>query len=177
MAKKMSLKEVGDSFFCAEMETLVDKQPYISFVFMASIIEFIGKCYCRCKDGLPFQVSNTRYDYCKIIKELDSLKKYSFFNFKDSKGYNNYMYTELRCGMVHALLPKTKIKLSPTENELGDYTIGASELYSDIKNAWEEIMNIPEILQYVSETPAIEVYDNTSGGTASNGSVSASTIQ
>ena len=163
----MSLKDVGDSFFCAndDLERLVQNQPYMSFVIMSSLIEFIGKCYKR---RLDFQTQyKSKEDYFDVINNLESLKKYREFN---KEGQVNELYTLLRCGMLHALLPKEDMHLAPGSNDFNKKIIGASELYSDIKNAWVEVKTIPEILQYVRETSAIEVYDLTSDGTASNSS-------
>jgi len=171
----MSLKEVGDSFFNEDMENFIKRQPYMSFVILSGMIEFLGKCFSRRND---FQESNhSKGDYYDVINNLESLQKYKIFNEGDEKEKRNHMYKELRCGMVHALLPKTKIKLTSTDNELRNYTIGARELYSDIKNAWEEIYENDDIKTYIDNTIAIEVYDKVSDVTASNSSVSASTIQ
>ena len=46
----LSLKELGDSFFCDDMNDFVKKQPYMSFVIMSAMLEFLGKCYRQCSN-------------------------------------------------------------------------------------------------------------------------------
>lgn len=65
-------------------------------------------------------------------------------------------------------LPKEGIKLASGNNDLNNHIVGANELYTDIKNAWDEIKKDSDILNYINNTPAIDDHDGVSGCTASN---------
>lgn len=166
----MTIQEVGDSFFCDELKQLVDEKPYMAFVIMASILEFIGKCYHKHPDFQKRRKSKN--DYFVAINELESLEKYSVFNYPpDNNGQvpnNNYLYTNLRCGMVHAFLPEGDIILAPSENDLSKKIVGAQELYTDLHNAWEEIKQNADIASYLNENFALNVAGELSGSTSTN---------
>jgi hypothetical protein len=51
---------------------------------------------------------------------------------------------------------------------LNNHIVGANELYTDIKNAWDEIKKDSDILNYINNTPAIDDHDGVSSCTASN---------
>ena len=166
----MTIQEVGDSFFCKELEQLVDKKPYMAFVIMSSILEFKGKCYHKRRD---FQETGTsKNDYYDAINKLDSLKEYRILNNSSNNNgqdtNNNYLYTSLRCGMVHAFLPKVDIILAPSENDLSKKIVGAQELYTDLQKAWEEIKQIADIASYINENLALNVAGELSGSTSTN---------
>lgn len=165
---KMSLKEVGDSFFNEHVEKFIIEQPFLSFVILSSMIEFMGKCY-KCRKDFH-ESGHSKEDYYDAINNLQFLQKYIVFNYGDTKDKCNHMYKWLRCGMLHAFLPKEGIKLASGNNDLNNKIVGAKELYTDIKNAWDEIKKDSDILNYINNTTAIIVYDNTSGQTASDSS-------
>ena len=166
----MTIQEVGNSFFCNELGQLVDKKPYMAFVIMSSILEFIGKCYSKRPDFQ--QTGYSKNDYYDAINKLDSLEKYRVFNYPpDNNGQapnNNYLYTHLRCGMLHAFLPDGDIILAPSENDLSKKIVGARELYTDLQKAWEEIKQNAKIASSINGNLALNVAGELSGSTSTN---------
>lgn len=132
----INLKQLGDSFFNIDFERFIDSQPYMSFVVMAGIIEFMGKCIQKRSDFL--ESGHSEGDYYYVINNVTALSKYDKFNYnyknKSGKGMDsNYLYKVVRCGMVHAFIPKETIYLSDKDNDLSNKIVSAKELYSDLK--------------------------------------------
>lgn len=159
---KISIRELGDGFFCNAMEEFVKSQPYWAFIPMTAFIEFMGKCL---NNRLESKKNTSTKDFEDAMKcSKLGLKKY----LGKEEGEDNYpidLYHWLRCGMVHSLMPSGKIKLAPEENDLDNCVIGAANLYGDIKKAWEELKKADEFKQM--ENPGIEIIvtDGLSGTT------------
>ena len=166
----MNYKELGDSFFCGQLEELVDNSPYLSFVLLSSILEFMGHCY-RSGQGSK---NNTRGIFLNLINNVKALEEYKKLNFpaydpRSGKDIdNNYLYKYLRCGMLHEMIPKKDIVLSPDKNDMSQKTVGARNLYEDMKKAWDELKSSPNILSYMEKTDALNVDDELSGSTISS---------
>lgn len=155
--------DIGDNFFNSCSRSFIKKNPYISFILLSSFIEFLGKCMERRKD---FQEDkHSKKDYYNVINSLQSLIAYKKFN-DNSKRNSNYLYTHLRCGMLHALLPKDNLILSSSSNDINNNIIGAEELYSDLKKAWEELKKDPNLQSYLNSNQLV-VKDNLTGSTTS----------
>lgn len=130
----MTIKELGDSFFCEKVEKVIDDIPYLSFVVLSVILEFIAKC--RLSNFETDTRGKTKNNYNDAINKIEALKKYRYLS--DCKCD---LYTSLRCPMVHSCTPKDDIILSPDKNDLENKTIGAKELYGDLRLAWKEILD------------------------------------
>ena len=170
----MNLKEIGDSFFCDKLKEFVDKSPYLSFVLLSAILEFIGTCYRKGKGSKD----NTRTIFYDLINNVVAFEDYKQLNYQtkieDKKSGteividNNYLYKYLRCGMLHEVIPKEDIVLCPDRNDLTKRIIGAKNLYEDIEKAWHELKSSPEVSKYIENTDALTVFDEFSGSTASS---------
>ena len=76
------------------MEEIVNNRPYHAFALLAIFIEVLGKCL----SGRDWQESGkSKDDFNLALTSFLSLQKYK--QLID-------LYHNLRCGMVHALLPK-----------------------------------------------------------------------
>lgn len=164
----INLKQLGDSFFNIDFERFIDSQPYMSFVVMAGIIEFMGKCIQKRSDF--HKSGHSEKDFSSVFEIVTSLNKYQKLNKNDkaksSKDKDcNYLYKAVRCGMVHAFIPKENIYLSDKDNDLSNSIVGAKELYSDLKNAWKEICMRTDVKDYLSKKEAIQIQGNVSGST------------
>ena len=166
----MNYKELGDSFFCDQLENLVDDSPYLAFVLLSGILEFMGNCY-RAGQGSK---NDTRKIFYDLINNVNALADYRMLNYQSqdpSSGKdldNNGLYKYLRCGMLHELIPKNEIVLCPDINDISQRMIGAKNLYEDMKRAWDELKSIPYVLSYMEKTDALNVVDGFSGFTASS---------
>ena len=161
----MNLKEVGDSLFCDQLKGIVDQSPYLAFILLSAILEFMGNCNKRGR-GSKYSTKEIFFD---LINNSEALKDYKKLNFRNDKNENNnYLYKYLRCGILHEVLPKGDIVLCPDRNDLSGTkkTIGAKNLYEDMKKAWEELKSSSEISSYLEETDAVCVIDEFSGSTA-----------
>ena len=79
---------------------------YLSFIVMSSAIEFLGACL----DTKDFHIDHrSRMRFELAIKSLGAFSRYSSFISGGGSGYD--LFAELRCGMVHAALPKSKVEL------------------------------------------------------------------
>lgn len=162
----MNLKELGDSLFCEQLNDIVDKSPYLSFIILSAILEFMGNCYLRGQGPKD----STRKIFFNLINNTEALKAYKVLNFKNDKNEdNNYLYKYLRCGMLHEVLPKEDIVLCPDRNDLSNSgkTVGAKNLYEDMKKAWEELKLLPDVSSYIESTEALKVIGELSGSTHS----------
>lgn len=126
--KQIDIIELGNSLFNKDFEDFIDRQPYMAFVIMSAMLEFLAKC--------SKHVFNRNLKHNEIINEIKNikvLKKYTQMKFV--KGED--IYSVLRCGMVHSLIPDQGIKLTKDTNDLCNMTIGANEFYADLNKAWQ----------------------------------------
>ena len=158
----MNLRELGDSFFCDNMKKFVSDEPYMSFVIMSAIVEFIGKCM-KCREDFSMK-GCSKQDFCHAINNLEELSKYKVFNTENS----NHLYDHLRCGMVHSMIPQSDVVLSDSSNNLKEKIVGAKDFYSDLQRAWEEIQQNNSIGAYLSKKKAVDINNNLTGSTLSN---------
>lgn len=166
----MNLKDIGNSFFCDQLEKFVSESPYLAFVLLSSLLEFMGNCYQKSQGSK----NTTREIFFNLINNNEALKEYRRFNYKvkDQKSGididNNYLYKYLRCGMLHELLPKEDIVLCPDRNDLSQKVIGAKNLYEDMKRAWDELKSLSDVSSYMESTDVLIVFDAFSGSTTSS---------
>ena len=141
MKKDISLQNFINKFIIDDIKPIVNSQAYLAFVLLSAAIEFLGKCLSKADD---WQTSGeSEYDFCNAIQTYPSLNKYKvkFGESTTVKGHNNVyknkLYKELRCAMVHALQPSSKIILRGERNDLENNIIGCQELYEDVVAACE----------------------------------------
>ncbi|MEQ1732540.1 MAG: hypothetical protein ABL940_02650 [Bacteroidia bacterium] len=138
-----------------ELKAVVKISPWLGATCIANGIEFLGKCI----DTENPTNWNTR-DFSKknfnaAIDKLTSLSKY--------RNCRVNLYTEFRCGLVHASVPGCKITLSDkTESHTNLATspinLNVNDLYNDFKNACEEVINMEfENIPNKMNTPFIYV--------------------
>ncbi|MCR4612500.1 MAG: hypothetical protein K5778_00700 [Bacteroidaceae bacterium] len=168
---KQSLLDIGNSFFeNDDVKQFITNNPYMGFVLMSAMIEFLGKCSLQQK---TFSDSaHSEEDFLRAIKDILPLQKYKKWNIKIKlkKGKNkttekttNKLYSALRCGMLHSLLPKEGILLAPKSTELDKNIVGAVDLYNDLKDAWSELLQRKPVDVFLETTPSIVVENGVSG--------------
>jgi hypothetical protein len=170
----MNLKEIGDSFFCYQLKEFVESNPYLAFVLLSAILEYMGNCN-RMGQGSKDETRTIFYD---LINNVEAFRDYRQLNYQinivDKKNGtqkiidNNYLYKYLRCGMLHEMIPKKEIVLCPDRNNLSQKVIGAKNLYEDMEKAWDELKSSSEVSKYMESTDALTVFDEISGSTASS---------
>lgn len=170
----MNLKEIGDSFFCNHLEEIVDRSPYLSFVLLSAILEFLGTCN-RIGKGSKDDTRTIFYDLINNIVAFEDYKQLNYqVKLEDKKSGtekvidNNYLYKYLRCGMLHEMIPQKEIVLCPDRNNLSQKVIGAKNLFEDMQKAWVELKSLPEVSKYIESTDALTVFDEFSGSTTSS---------
>jgi hypothetical protein len=97
---------------------------YLSFIVMSSAIEFLGACIDpNSNTPVDFHAWKPSGERFKLaINKLNAFERYRDFL---GAGKNKIdLYVELRCGMIHAVLPKSHVELT----ERIDPIIGKSHL-------------------------------------------------
>lgn len=88
-----------------EYKDIVDRHAYLSFTLIAIGIEFLGKCMLsQHKDWNRISPDKAFNEGLKLLVAVD--KKYGQLSLKN----------ELRNGLAHTLMPKSKIVFSETKN-------------------------------------------------------------
>ena len=128
-----------------ELDAVVKTSPWLGFICMSSGIEFLGKCIDTDNqtDWNAERVSSKNFN--DAIKKLDALSKYRPLLSRP----NFNLYSEFRCGLVHACAPKGNISLSHGTQEMANLVernniinFNADELFVDFKAACEEVINM-----------------------------------
>jgi hypothetical protein len=122
------------------MGKLIHTNPYISFILMGIEIEFLGKCNdtTLAEWNIP---NRSNKDFGNAIKNIPSLQKYIPYL------TSHQMYDSFRCGLAHALSPKSPITLSSKEEmkhlleHNGRLNFRVEDFYEDFKNACTYIIN------------------------------------
>lgn len=138
-----------------ELEDIVNNHPYFAFALLAIIIEVFGKCY---DSNLDWQHRDSARNAFKLgIDKCSSLTKYKAIG-------SDVIYTTLRCGLLHAFLPKDGILLAEDKNDLKNNIIGCKSLYQDIIKAWEQLKTDPNIQNKLTNQ-VIEIRNTITGTT------------
>lgn len=160
---KLTIEQVGDSFFCDEMRNLVQKQPYLSFLPMGAFLEFIAKV--KANEVLSKRHDSSGQLYYNAINTINALYKYK--KLSDHTNKKSLLYSALRCGMVHCFIPKQDITLCADRNNLNCNVIGAQEFYEDLAEAWKELKRDMKFKQELAKN-SLYVVDSYSASTESN---------
>jgi len=128
----MKPKEFIEHVLINEIKDVVDRHPYLSFLLISVGIEFLGKCLLVEKQNWnkikPEKAFNKGLELmCNVDPE------YSTINLKD----------ELRNGLAHTFMPKSKIALSEIKhgarnfqkNNSGQTILVAEIFYRDFVKA------------------------------------------
>lgn len=121
-----------------DVDAIRSHYPYISAVILSIVIEILGKCLLE--TSLSDKSTETDKCFKEAIDKCASLKKYSVLDYKEGTKLKNKLYTFLRCGLAHSLTTGS-LKLKDDKNDLNNNVIGCAELFSDVKSAWEQIVN------------------------------------
>ncbi|MBC8146983.1 MAG: hypothetical protein H8E98_03225 [Bacteroidetes bacterium] len=134
-------KDFIKSVLVDEVDSMIEKHPYISFIIMGIGIEFLGKCIDTSLNDWNVPGRSKR-DFEKAINDIPSLQKYSTYLSTFD------LYGSFRCGLAHAVSPKYKITLS-SKDEMGHLVQGTGRLnlkvedfYADFKSAGEYVISL-----------------------------------
>ena len=160
MCRILSVREFIQETLIEECGAIVngkEKHDYLSFLFIACGIEFLGRC-----------VLNKAWDdndntKCNFISGL-SLFPDSYQNVSET------LYGGLRCGICHALLPQKGINVSSTEHQNLNSTpmlLNIHTFYRDFKNACESLLNGEAYQEKLSES-FISIFNGSTTGETKN---------
>lgn len=128
-----------------ELVDVVKASPWLGFICISSGIEFLGKCLDTDYPTNWNQSGQSRKNFKEAIEKLNALSKYRQLLSRP----NFDLYSEFRCGLVHACAPKDNVSLSHGTEEKptiitqsGEINFNADELYNDFKIACEEVINM-----------------------------------
>lgn len=172
--QQYTVEQFIDQFVFSDTKTILKSNPYQAFALLSIGLEMLGKCFCK---GPWANSPSSETDLYTAIQNCPELQKYQVLNYikttKKSTKNTNYLYSMLRCGMVHSFMPDKALVLVPDNNDLSNFIIGCDELYNDALSAWQSIKtgktaikkNLSEIVFYVD--------DSVSGATPYNVAVAA----
>lgn len=144
----MNLREYGDKLFGEDLLEMVKNNPYYAFFILAASLEFVAKCRLKLLGKKKPKGISEQAIYTSAINNLAAFSDYRRFN--DPRDVNkNKIYSLIRCGLLHTTMPGKDIVLHSEHNDLDNNIVGCVDFYNDVKNAWEEIKNIPCILSYL----------------------------
>ena len=150
--QKTLIKEFGDIVNGQE------KHDYLSFLLISCGIEFLGRCMDTV--GTSWNLHKRKGYY---FKKGIALFPECYHN-DDIKGK---LYSGLRCGICHALLPKEEICVSSMEVQNLNNTpilLNIRTFYQDFKSACEKLLNEPAYQERLAEH-FISISNGTTGGT------------
>lgn len=175
--KTYTAEEFIDQYIIRDISDIVESHPYHAFFLMSTAIEVLGKCL----NANPWQtIGESEIDFCNAINQFESLKDYRSFN-RDKKDKNgktitdkngnavqlNDLFSLLRCGLLHAALPKDGISLTNQNEDLSNRIIGCKEMYQRICNAWKEAKSNPMLIKKNLSAPDIFHVNGSISGTTS----------
>lgn len=148
-----SIEQFFEKFYIDDVGCMMQTYPYHAFFIMCSSIEFLGRCLQP--NGSIFDNTMSSSKFYDAIKGFKSLNKYSIVK--------RVLYKNLRCGLVHALLPKNGTTLDE-HNNLQNNVFEYVDLYDDIASAWQELKAMGCINL---STPALVINSSASASTIS----------
>lgn len=142
-----------------EIGDIVDRHKYLSFGVISQGIELLGACLDEHEfDCRKYGISSERFNLA--LKELFP-EKYHEFGFSADR--QKSLYSNLRCGLLHNLVPKrgiglTEEKSTPAHLHLNigtsedgnrRYLLVAEELFRDFVNACEKMIQLIDSKQII----------------------------
>ncbi len=150
----MKGNEFIETVLINEIGEVANQYPYLAFALMCIGIEFLGKCL-HCKD--IHTCGESRDNFSDALEKYPSLNKYQSIN---------NLYGCLRCGLLHAFLPKDGVILSGDQNDLPNNVIGCKDFYNDFAIACRDATDITKnITQRKLDDSMLEIVRNMSGTT------------
>jgi hypothetical protein len=120
---------------------MIDPHPYLSFIVMATGIEFLGKCIKTDLDEWNPRGIRSSTSFEDAVKNIPSLQRYAPLL------TSHNLFDSLRCGLAHSIAPKIKITLS-SKKELahmvginGRTNLKVEDFYNDFKSACEYVID------------------------------------
>jgi len=122
---------------------------YISFSLVCQGIEFLGACL----DSEPFSAKGLSAP--RFRRAIDDLFPTSYHKFNQGSGKPFDLYENLRCGLVHAILPGSRLELirrtekakfSANHLEVKEirgidrFVLVSEDLFEDFERACEEVI-------------------------------------
>ena len=128
--KEVSVRQYIEEYIMRSVEELVDRDQYLpAFLMISCGIEFLGKCI----GSRPFRDRGYKGNNFKnALAGFSSLNKYKINSSVD-------IYKNLRCGIVHSLLPDNRIMLVEENNNLPN-VIGLKNLKDDFITACNDLL-------------------------------------
>lgn len=126
---KMTLKEFFDGMLTETWNLLESGHPYAAFWIMMPMIEFMGICM---DENAQFQSKNGSEKLFNRALQLKGLKKYKKVG----------LYKLLRCGLLHAMMPNSSVKVSGAGEDVigsGNVIIRGKALLSNVERAWNDL--------------------------------------
>ena len=148
----MTLKGYINQYLIEEIKAIQDSNHhYLSFFLISSGIELLGACIDKNQNFWKENRSRKRFDMC--IQKLFPTD-YHQYNNRDSK---YYIYSDLRCGLLHSTLPKKNLELIQ-QKEAKQYHLNhlqvcevrgnkrlilvSEDFYKDFKNACNKLIEM-----------------------------------
>lgn len=150
--KKVTVEEYIQNTLMKEIKEIGDSYPYLGFFLIASGIEFLGKCLNPSSDWQ--ESGKSLVDFEEAIMKFKSLNKYKRYTKKGDNGITSAisLYSSLRCGLVHAMLPKDNLQLHKGNNESTSKINGVEKdgklhlyfdnFFDDFSNACKELLSM-----------------------------------
>ena len=144
---EFSLEYFMDQVVLSDTKQILQTHQYHAVAIIAVGIEIIGKCFCKgnynksgpSEDCFYIAIQKcpelAKYQYFNTIKVIK--RRWCIFSRKKEK-QTNELYTGLRCGMLHSLIPNG-FKLVPDKHNFATREFGCLELYNDVYQAWQSI--------------------------------------
>ncbi|MFX0097722.1 MAG: hypothetical protein ACFE7E_08190 [Candidatus Hodarchaeota archaeon] len=146
----MDVKEFIQNVLVTELKDIQQKEGhhYLSFGLIAQGIEFLGACI----DNNDFFVEGKSRE--RFEKAITDLFPSGYHSFLSGKGKPYDLYENLRCGLLHIILPKSDIELIQEAeiNDFGDHLeikeirkkkrliLVSQRLFKDFENACETVI-------------------------------------
>lgn len=172
--KQYTVESFIDQFVFTDTKNIMQNNPYQAFALLSIGLEMLGRCFCK---GAWEISPGSETDFYTAIQKCPELQKYQVFNIvkqtKRSTKNTNELYSMLRCGMAHSLLPDKNLVLVPDKNDLPNYVIGCDEFYMDAFAAWQGIKTGKTAIKKNLTEAVFYVDDIVSGGTPYNVTIEA----
>ena len=114
---EVTVEEYIRNTLMKEIKEIGNTYPYLGFFLISSGIEFLGKCINPSSDWQQF--GNSTDDFENAIDTFKSLNQYKRYTKRGDNGSKSAisLYSSLRYGLVHAMLPKDNLQLHKGSDE------------------------------------------------------------
>jgi hypothetical protein len=149
---EVTVEEYIRNTLMKEIKEIGNTYPYLGFFLISSGIEFLGKCINPSSDWQ--QSGNSTDDFENAIDTFKSLNQYKRYTKRGDNGIKSAisLYSSLRCGLVHAMLPKDNLQLHKGSDESttkingvekdGKLHLYFDNFFDDFSNACKELLSM-----------------------------------